>query len=155
MGSELRADLYVTAELYAGIEQFYARQMGLLDQGRAEEWAATFTEDAVFQDAAAPDRPAVGRSVLGALARGHRDRLVAERTDFRHWTGMLDVRPQPDGSLHTRTYALTLRTGLNQPLDITASVVCRDRLVSLDGRWLVRHRSLRRDGTAAAAGPRP
>ncbi|MFE9218835.1 nuclear transport factor 2 family protein [Streptomyces lavendulae] len=135
-------DAYVSAELYARIQQFYAYQMGLMDDGHAEAWAATFTEDAVFLGAVA------GREALTASARAHSEKLLREKADFRHWLGMLDVRPQPDGSLRTRAYALTARTVRGEALRITASVVCRDHLVLQDGRWLVSHRSLQRDGSS-------
>ncbi|MFF3019876.1 nuclear transport factor 2 family protein [Streptomyces sp. NPDC057939] len=135
-------DVYASAELYARIQQFYADQMGLMDHGHAEEWAATFTEDAVFQGAVS------GRAALADSARAHTRKLAEEKADFRHWIGMLDVRPEPDGSLRTRAYALTARTVRGEALQLTASVVCRDHLVLRDGRWLVSHRSLRRDGTA-------
>ncbi|MFF4324824.1 nuclear transport factor 2 family protein [Streptomyces sp. NPDC001568] len=133
---------YVSAELYTRIQQFYADQMGLMDHGHAEEWAATFTEDAVFLGSTP------GRAALAESARAHAQRLVDEKADFRHWIGMLDVRPQSDGSLRTRAYALTARTVRDEALQLTASVVCRDHLVQQDGRWLVSHRTLRRDGAA-------
>ncbi|MFF5706505.1 nuclear transport factor 2 family protein [Streptomyces sp. NPDC012794] len=133
---------YVSAELYARIQQFYAGQMAMMDDGRAEEWAATFTEDAVFP-------PSVtSRAGRADSARAHAEKLLREKTDLRHWLGMLDVRPQPDGSLHARAYVLTARTVRGEELRITASVVCRDRLVEEDGRWRVSERTLRRDGAA-------
>ncbi|GAA3248244.1 hypothetical protein Slala03_68440 [Streptomyces lavendulae subsp. lavendulae] len=132
---------YVSAELYTRIQQFYADQMALMDHGDAEAWAATFTEDAVF--------PAGVTSRAGRAdsARAHAEKLVLEKADLRHWLGMLDVRPQPDGTLRTRAYVLTARTVRGEELRITASVVCRDHLVEEGGRWKVVERTLRRDGT--------
>jgi 3-phenylpropionate/cinnamic acid dioxygenase small subunit len=133
---------YVSAELYTRIQQFYADQMALMDHGQAEEWAATFTEEAVFP------AEVTSRAGRAASARAHAEKLIREKADLRHWLGMLDVRPQPDGSLRTRAYVLTARTVRGEELRITASVVCRDHLVEEDGRWVVRERTLRRDGTA-------
>ncbi|GCB46919.1 nuclear transport factor 2 family protein [Streptomyces sp. NL15-2K] len=139
-------DDFVTAELYARIQQFYAWQMGLIDDRKAEEWAATFAEDAVFEEASRME-PLRGRAAIAASCRKRADRLEAEQTDFRHWLGMLDVRAQPDGTLRTRSYALAMRTRLGGPLEIFASVVCRDHLVPDGNGWLVRHRSLQHDGS--------
>ncbi|MFI2778828.1 nuclear transport factor 2 family protein [Streptomyces sp. ALB3] len=142
----------VTAELYAQVQQFYARQTGLLDEGLATEWAQTFTEGAAFRDAARPQDALVGRRAIGAQARVHHDRLAAEGTDVRHWLGMVDVRAEGDGSLRVRSYALTPSTGHGDPGPrISASVVCHDRLVRDNGSWRVADRTLRRDGTVFPA----
>ncbi len=137
--------VYLPAELYTQVQQFYARQMGLLDAGLAEEWTETFTEDAVFDE---PNRldPLSGRDAIRVSARARADRLAAERIQVRHWLGMLDVRRQEDGSLRARTYALAMRTPQGGALEIFASVVCRDHLVPLDGAWAVRHRHIQHDG---------
>ncbi|WP_406191387.1 nuclear transport factor 2 family protein [Streptomyces griseus] len=133
--------------LYAEIQQFYARQAGLLDDGRAVEWARTFTEDGVFRDASRPQDALVGRRAIGTQAGAHHDRRVAEGVDVRHWLGMLDLRAEDDGSLRVRSYALTPSTGRDgSGLRISVSVVCHDRLVREDGRWYVADRTLRRDG---------
>ncbi|MCF2435621.1 nuclear transport factor 2 family protein [Streptomyces thinghirensis] len=61
---------FVSAELYARVQQFYARQMGLIDDGRPADWAETFTEDATFQEASRLDAPLKGP---------HRDPRVLHR----------------------------------------------------------------------------
>ncbi|MFE0178671.1 nuclear transport factor 2 family protein [Streptomyces sp. NPDC059002] len=141
------AGTFVSAELYAQVQQFYARQMGLLDDGRPDEWAGTFTEDAVFQEASRLDEPLRGRDAIRASSRARKERLDGDKLDFRHWLGMLDVRPQDDGSLRTRSYALAMRIPRGGALDIFASVVCHDHLVQVDGTWQVRHRDLHHDGS--------
>ncbi|GAA4689017.1 hypothetical protein GCM10023347_51040 [Streptomyces chumphonensis] len=137
---------YVSADLYAQVQQFYARQMGLIDDGHPDAWADTFTEDAVFAEASRLKEPLRGREVIRASCRERQRRLDAEGIDFRHWLGMLDVRPQPDGSLRTRAYALAMRTPRGGALEIFASVVCHDHLVAGDGGWRVRSRDLTHDG---------
>jgi 3-phenylpropionate/cinnamic acid dioxygenase small subunit len=138
---------FASAELYAQIQQFYARQMGLLDDGRPDEWAETFTEDAVFQEASRLDEPLRGRDAVRASSRARKQRLEEGKLDFRHWLGMLDVRPQEDGSLQARSYALAMRIPHGGELDIFASVVCHDHLVPVDGSWQVRRRVLTHDGS--------
>jgi ketosteroid isomerase-like protein len=135
------------AELYAQVQQFYAYQMGLMDDRQAERWADTFTEDAVFQEASRMD-PLHGRAAIRASARANVDRLAARGVRMRHWLGMLQVHPQPDGTLHTRCYALAMRTPQGGELDIFAHVVCRDHLVPVDGGWLVHRRDLTHDAAS-------
>ncbi|MEV5437262.1 nuclear transport factor 2 family protein [Streptomyces sp. NPDC052682] len=141
------ADGFVSADLYTQIQQFYARQMGLLDDGRPDDWADTFTTDAVFAEASRLNEPLRGREAIRASSRARQERLDAEKIDFRHWLGMLDVRPQDDGSVRTRAYALAMRTPRGGRLEIFASVVCRDHLVRVDGSWKVRQRDLTHDGS--------
>ncbi|MFF3752520.1 nuclear transport factor 2 family protein [Streptomyces sp. NPDC002018] len=141
------AEPFVSAELYARVQQFYARQMGLIDDGRPAEWAETFTEDATFQEASRLNAPVEGRAAIRESATARQARLDTDKIDFRHWLAMLDVRPQADGSLRTRTYALAMRTPRGGALDIFASVVCHDHLVPADGGWQVRERDLRHDGS--------
>lgn len=144
------AEEYVSAELYTRIQQFYHRQMGLLDDGRADEWAETFTEDALFLEPLRLD-PLRGREEIRTSARARADRLAAEELDFRHWLSMLDVRPQDDGSLLTRAYALPMRTPKGGRLDVFASVVCRDHLVAVGDGWQVRRREIHHDGAEAGS----
>lgn len=137
--------MFTSAEVYAQVQQFYAYQMGLMDDRQAERWADTFTEDAVFQEASRMD-PLHGRAAIKASARASADRLAAGGVRMRHWLGMVQVHQQPDGTLHTRCYALAMRTPKGGELDIFVHVVCRDHLVPVDGGWLVRHRDLTHDG---------
>lgn len=142
---------YVSADLYAQIQEFYARQMNLLDGRTADPvaWSQTFTEDAVlgsnFQEAPETGRPAILKSMREAL-----DHIAAQGTgDFRHWLAMIDVQPQPDGSLRTRYYGLAMATPVGGSLTIRGHVLCRDELVRRAGRWLVRRRHLEADGVPA------
>ncbi|WP_234425673.1 nuclear transport factor 2 family protein, partial [Streptomyces kebangsaanensis] len=61
-------------EIQAEVQDFYARQMRLLDEGRAEEWAETFTEDGVFEQNVKPE-PWRGRAEIVARMRAGLDRL--------------------------------------------------------------------------------
>ncbi|WP_336605628.1 nuclear transport factor 2 family protein [Streptomyces sp. BA2] len=140
-------DAAVPAELYVQVQQFYARQMGLIDDGRPDEWAETFTEDGVFQEASRLSEPLRGRDAIRASSRARKKRLDEEKVDFRHWLGMLDVTREDDGSLRTRAYALAMRTPRGGALDIFASVICHDHLVNVNGSWQVRHRDLHHDGS--------
>ncbi|TDB80631.1 nuclear transport factor 2 family protein [Micromonospora sp. KC721] len=134
-----------TTEEYIEVQQFYARHMGLLDDGLAEQWAQTFTEDARFEE---PSRmePLHSRQEIQVSARARADRVAASGERYRHWVGMLDVGARPDGALQVRYYALVLATPRDGKPRIVSSVDCRDLLVRENGRLLVRHRLLRVDG---------
>lgn len=152
---------FVPPQVFTEVQQFYARQMNLLDGAAPDNaaWAATFTEDAVFESNVAErlvGRPAILRSVTAAT-----DRIFADDLDFRHWIGMLDIEPLDDaeedgdgagedgdggGGLRTRYYALAMSTPRNGSLTIRSHTVGFDHLVRRDGRWLVRHRYLSVDG---------
>jgi actinorhodin biosynthesis protein ActVIA len=136
------------AELYAQAQQFYARQMPILDTHDTERWAAAFTTDALlelpFLTGPLPARDALARYVrAGAAAR----RRAGER--LTHWVGLLDVHPRPDGTLHTRCSALVHAAPAaagRRTLDVC---VMEDVLVcEPDGVWRAAHRRVIRDDLA-------
>ena len=100
--------------LYQRVQQFYAVQMRLLDEGRAEEWAATFTEDGEFGQDRRPE-PRRGRAEIGGRLRKAADALADRGVVRRHWLGMLAVDPQQDGTVRTRYYALVIETPKGGP----------------------------------------
>lgn len=136
---------YVTADTYATIQQFYARQMQLLDAGEAELWAGTFTEDGVFEETDKGE-PLRGRAVIAASARARADEIAGDDRVRRHWLGMIDAEPMADGSVITRYYALAMATPRGGRLEIYVSCDCTDVLVPDLDNWLVRSRSVRLDG---------
>ncbi|MEU1404364.1 nuclear transport factor 2 family protein [Streptomyces sp. NPDC005728] len=132
--------------LYAEVQLFYARQVHHLDAVRAEEFAATFAEEAVF--AHSPDAPAVsGRVNIAREVRDYNERRFAtDPVQRRHWFTMLDVREQADGSVHTEYYALvgTTRPGEPRPV-IAPSCIVRDVLVREDGELRTLRRKVTQD----------
>ncbi|MFF2956900.1 nuclear transport factor 2 family protein [Kitasatospora sp. NPDC057965] len=132
--------------LYAEVQLFYARQMQHLDAVRAEPFAATFAADGVFDHS--PDAPAVrGREAIAAEVDSYNERRFAQDpVQRRHWFNMLDVREQPDGSVHTEFYAvvLTTRPGQFQPVVAPACVV-RDVLVREGGELRTLERRVTQD----------
>ncbi|MFE2322618.1 nuclear transport factor 2 family protein [Streptomyces sp. NPDC059385] len=130
--------------LYAEIQQFYAHQMQLFDAFRAEPWAATFTEEAVFDVPTLPE-PVRGRAELAACVRHNEE--VARRSGerLRHWLGMLDVQPRPDGTVRTRAYALVYMTPPDGVPKVHRVCVMEDTLVRSRGRWRTAHRLVSRD----------
>ncbi|MGW1767292.1 nuclear transport factor 2 family protein [Streptomyces sp. NPDC002073] len=133
--------------LYAEVQQFYSRQMQLFDSFEAERWALTFTEDAVFDVPTLP-APLVGRTALAASVRRNREAQAAAGEQHRHWLGMLDVQPQADGSLHTRSYALVYLTPRGGASKVFRVCVMEDVVVHASGGWQVARRLVTRDDLA-------
>ncbi|MDL5205398.1 nuclear transport factor 2 family protein [Streptomyces sp. ALI-76-A] len=147
----IRAD-HPTAEpafgdLYAQVQQFYSHQMQLFDAHDAERWAATFTEDAVF-DVPTLDEPVRGRADLAANVLRNKAQQEHGGRQLRHWIGMLDVRSRRDDELRTRCYALVYVTERGGSSKLLRVCVMEDVLVRARGTWLTRHRVVTRDDLA-------
>ncbi|MFC4908385.1 SgcJ/EcaC family oxidoreductase [Actinomadura gamaensis] len=122
--------------LYARVQDFYARQMRLLDEGKAEEFAETFTEDGVF--AQTTSDPRHGRDAIAIAFRKAIDRRDGPRR--RHWLGMLSVDEEADGTIRTRYYALVIE---GRRLHLSTSA--EDELIDREGALLVRSRTVSHD----------
>ncbi|MGW5969654.1 nuclear transport factor 2 family protein [Streptomyces sp. NPDC055186] len=127
---------------YLQIQRFYARQMQLLDDGRAEDWARTFTRDGVFEVGGEAVR---GAADIARAARRTTDRFAAEGVTRRHWIGMLTVDGKPDEAT-ARSYAVVLETPRDGDPVLRRSTVCTDVLVREADEWRVKHRTITRDG---------
>ncbi|MEV4738879.1 nuclear transport factor 2 family protein [Streptomyces sp. NPDC049555] len=142
-GTGAVADAAGTA-LYQQVQHFYAQQMQLLDDGHAEEWARTFTDDGVFEVGGEAVR---GAADIAVAARRTTDKFAADGIQRRHWTGMLTVSGTAGGDEVTaRCYAVVLETPAGGDPVVRRSTVCADTLVRTGGRWQVRHRRVTRDG---------
>jgi SnoaL-like domain len=130
--------------LYHQIQQFYAHQMQLLDEGLVEEWAASFTEDGVFAANAHPE-PTRGRTAIRQAAQQTVQDLSAKGLIRRHWLGMVVLGPREDGSVFARSYAQVLETPRGGATVLRMSTVCEDLLCHDGEQWLVRNRQVWRD----------
>jgi uncharacterized protein (TIGR02246 family) len=131
--------------LYAQVQQFYAEQMHMLDDGDADGWAATFTEDGTFTPPRAA-QPVRGPADLAAgVRRAHAERAAGGVT-HRHWHGMLAVTPRTADSVDVRCYALVIASAAGGASHVHAACVCTDVLVRREDRWLVADRKVTRDG---------
>jgi 3-phenylpropionate/cinnamic acid dioxygenase small subunit len=140
----------LTADLYCQVQQFYARQMQLLDEGDATGWARTFTPDGEFAANAHPE-PVRGRDAITAAAQRAIDELTAAGEIRRHWLGMLAIEPRDDGTVSARSYALIFQTKRGGQAALRLSTVCEDALIQDEaGGWLVAHRQVTRDDLAPA-----
>ncbi|MFD0342990.1 nuclear transport factor 2 family protein [Streptomyces sp. NPDC127117] len=133
--------------LYAEVQQFYAHQMQLFDSFAAQEWAGTFTPDAVFDVPTLP-QPVRGREELAANVRRNKETQARSGEQLRHWLGMVDVQPQPNGTLRTRAYALVYLTPKGGEARVHRVCVMEDTLARSRGDWRVVHRLVTRDDLA-------
>ncbi|WP_245975578.1 nuclear transport factor 2 family protein [Amycolatopsis palatopharyngis] len=127
-------------DVHAAVNLHYARQVQMLDSGRFEEYADTFTADGEFQHT--PGQPAARtRSGIVAELKRFNTRFENDPVQRRHWFNMIDLRPRADGVLDATFYALVLTTrpGVKEPI-VGPSCLVRDVLV-FDNDGEVRNRS--------------
>ncbi|MYW65836.1 nuclear transport factor 2 family protein [Streptomyces sp. SID8379] len=129
---------------YADVQDFYARHFHLLDGGRAEEWAQTFTADGYFHPEVL-DVPVQGHAALAEGVRRTHAELVAEGVQRRHWHGMVAVTPRDADTYDVRCYALIFATPRGGTSQLRMSCVCEDVLVREDGALKIRERKVTRD----------
>ncbi|NYI04193.1 nuclear transport factor 2 family protein [Allostreptomyces psammosilenae] len=132
------------AELYAEVQQFYAVQMSHVDEGRYDEYAATFTEDGELSyNPAVP--PVRTPAAIAAELHAFHGRFAADPGQRRHWFTMLRLDPRDDGSVHASCYSLIVTSRPGQAPVCAPSGEVRDVLVRVDGRLLVRSRTVEHD----------
>ncbi|WP_285502412.1 nuclear transport factor 2 family protein [Actinokineospora sp. NBRC 105648] len=133
----------VTAERYAEVQHFYARQMRLLDDRDFPAFAATFTEDGEFSHT--PGHAVSTRAgIVAELHEFHR-RFDGDPVVRRHWFDMIVLDPAPGGALTASfyAYAITVRPGGDQV--VGPSCLVRDVLVREAGQLRNRSRHVTQD----------
>jgi hypothetical protein len=126
------------------IEEFYARQMALLDEGHADDWANTFTESATFST---PRTSIAGRADLARTAKlGVADRS-RRGVVHRHIQTALLVSGTADAPVCS-SYVLVVESGTSAAPTIHVSCVCVDEMQFRAGEYLVTRRTVRVDGLA-------
>lgn len=128
---------------HSTIQQFYARQMQLLDDGEIALWAETFTEESTFRSNGMPE-PIIGRAAISQGAREVADRVAASGVQRRHLMSMLAVTASVDGVVTATSYVPVVETK-DGKASLFVSTVLTDELVSENGQWLVRARTVSRD----------
>ncbi|MDI3389873.1 nuclear transport factor 2 family protein [Streptomyces sp. B-S-A8] len=135
--------------MYAEVAGFYARQMRRLDEGDAEGWADTFTEDAVCRISTRP-APMRGRAELTAGARAAVAAIAAAGEQRRHMTGMFEIEERPGGILRVHAQTIVYATSASGESRVHQVCVCADTLVRGSEReLLVRDRRIDVDGVPA------
>ncbi|MBB5802227.1 3-phenylpropionate/cinnamic acid dioxygenase small subunit [Saccharothrix ecbatanensis] len=135
--------------LYAEVLRFYARQMRFLDDGAAEEWALTFTEDGMFAPPSLPE-PLRGRGTLAAGVKQAKAEMAESGEVHRHVVSMVDVQANPDGSVEARSYVQVIATPRGGEPNLYMMTTCHDVLVRDGGELRVSERRVRRDDRPSA-----
>lgn len=132
-------------EICAEVGRFYSRHVQLMDEGRAEEAADTFTEEAAMLSPPKISTPIVGREALAAGLRRNADQLAADGIRYRRCYSMTLVDVRGDGSIFARSYVQVVKTERDKGSHLHAMCVCEDVLVYEDGELKVADRIVTRD----------
>ncbi|WP_395365308.1 nuclear transport factor 2 family protein [Streptomyces sp. YH02] len=136
----------VTADVYVEVQQFYARQMRLLDGNDFAGFGSTFTEDGVFTPAGAGALE--GPALISKAAEAAAGRFNGGQP--RHWFDMLTVESDGDAALHTAYYAVVSVTSADGSNRLEQSVTVQDVLVRTENGLRNSSRVIRRDDHLAA-----
>jgi actinorhodin biosynthesis protein ActVIA len=132
----------MATSLYVRVQQFYAKQMHLLDANAAEAFAATFVEDGeILHGPGLP--PTSGRAALAEAVRAVEKLL--DGAVRRHVFSMYDVEQLADGDIRTTYYATIIDTKAGEQPVVSASCLTKDVLVDRDGTLLNRSRQVEND----------
>ena len=132
------------SELYAEVQQFYARQMQALDGGDFVAYSRTFTRDGVFSHTPGEEPARTRDGIVASLVEFHR-RFEGDPVQRRHWFNMIDLDPRPDGTIRSTAYALVITTRPGGKPAIAPSCVVHDVLVREDGELRNRSRRVEHD----------
>jgi hypothetical protein len=92
--------------------------------------------------------PVRGHAGLVAATRRSSAELAKAGQRHRHFLGMLDVRPRPDGGLDVRSYAIVYASQIGGASRVHRVCVCEDVLLRQDGQLRVAARRVTRDDLA-------
>jgi actinorhodin biosynthesis protein ActVIA len=134
-------------ELYADVQQFYARQVQLLDGGLFEAYADTFTEDGEFRHTPGREAARGRQQIVRELYEFH-ERFADDPVQRRHWFNMVNLEPQQDGSVRSTLYALVVTVRPDAKPVLAPSCVVHDVLVRVDGELRNRSRRVEHDRVA-------
>ena len=129
----------LSSQDYYEIEQLYTHHNQAIDNGRAEEWAATFTPDGVFK------KRFVGRQALMRFVQEWR----ASGASRQHWNGHLSITGT-SGAARASVYVTVVDTSV-KPVVVLSTDVYSDDLVKTSEGWRFKSRVVE---PARAAPPR-
>ncbi|SNS92420.1 nuclear transport factor 2 family protein [Rhodococcoides kyotonense] len=134
----------VDTDTAVAVQLLYGRQSHSIDSGRAGEWAATFTADGVFDSPSYPE-PEVGTEALTAFAQRFFDDATAAQEKRRHVITNIGIERVADDELAVDCYLQIMATPLGGETRIVRFTTVRDRVVRVDGHWLIARRAISRD----------
>lgn len=131
------------------ILDLYARQSHAVDSSDGDGWAATYTEDGVFESPTYK-LTARGRTELKEFAEKSNGSALERGEQFRHLITAVVLEPVGQGRIDAKAY-LTIIATTKDGSRIDRSLVVIDELRKDDGQWLFLSRKTYRDQPMPAA----
>ncbi len=153
----------VSAELYVEVQQFYARQMPLLEARKLDEFMETFTDDCVLEHLPFGWRFDGKAHLLAEMKqrRGDAEKPLAEETSarrareegiayydgivYRYWFDRMLIDPVDDDTLKVRYQAIVSLTAPDGKVSFEPTTVVDDVLVRHDGQLYTKSRVVTHD----------
>ena len=153
----------ISADLYVEVQQFYARQMPLLEERRLPEFLQTLTDDCTlehrpfgwrFEGKAellkemTERRGDAGKPLAGETsARRAREENIAyyDGIVYRYWFDRMLIEPIDEHTLKVRYQAIVSLTAADGKVNFEPTTVVDDVLVRRDGQWYTRDRVVTHD----------
>lgn len=139
----------LTLEDRLALHDLYARYAAYRDLGDIEAWAGCFTEDGIFH--------------AGSELRG-RKQIAASRApgtlasepyaNVQHWTGNLILEGNAQNASGACYLLRIAKSAASGEIKIITQVFCEDRLVKVEGQWLIAYRKAHFDLPPADIIPR-
>lgn len=126
------------------VHLLYGRQSHAIDNGRAAEWAATFTADGVFDSPSYP-APVAGAAALTAFAQQFHDDAVNALERRRHVITDLAIDPAGPDELVVDCYLQIMATPRGGDTRLVRFTSVRDRVIRTDDGWRIDNRTVSRD----------
>lgn len=137
----------VSRELLAEIQDFYARQVQAMDNGRFAEFADTFMEDCEFTPM--KHQPtAYGKQAIIDKLDNFAKQMFGTDEQRRHWIAMTVVTEVDENTYDAVSYAMVTRTTAGEPPVLHFSGDIVDRIVREDGKLKVARRAVNSDSIA-------
>lgn len=131
----------LTLQDYVEIEQLYAKYNHAIDSGDADAWAATYTEDGVFNTRFA------GTEQLKGFIKMWREKM--DGANRRHWNSNLKLEATAEGA-NGAVYLILYNVGV-KPVAIASTGMYADTLVKTKAGWRFKTRVVKADAVPAAA----
>jgi len=128
----------LTVQDHVEIEQLYAKYNHAIDSGNAEDWAATFTADGVFNNRFN------GRDALIGFVNNWKTNGGLSR---RHWNSNLLISATPQGARGS-VYLMLMDVSV-KPAVVLSTGMYSDELVKTANGWRFKNRAVKPDVAAA------
>ncbi|WET83085.1 nuclear transport factor 2 family protein [Amycolatopsis sp. QT-25] len=137
----------VSHEIMAEIQDFYARQVQAMDNGRYAEFAQTFADDCEFTPVK-HQSTAHGRQAIVRKLDDFAKQLAGNGERRRHWMSMSVIKEGGPGRYDVVSYALVTNTAPGEPPKLHWAGEIVDSLVRENGELLVLRRAVNSDSIA-------